>query len=70
MKWTTMGRIERIAVINGTPEKVVDGRKLIGGFRLNTNGFEEIWFDKVIWDVTSISEMDSIKKYRLVRKAS
>lgn len=64
------GRIERIAVINGTPEKAVDGRRLIGGFRLNTNGFEEIWFDKAVWDVTLISELDGIKKYRLVRKAS
>lgn len=64
------GRLERIAVVNGTVEKNVDGRRLIGGFRLNTSGFEEIWFDKAIWDVTLISETDGIKKYQLVRKAS
>lgn len=64
------GRLERIAVVNGTFEKTIDGRRLIGGFRLNTSGFEDIWFDKAIWNVTMISEMDGIKRYRLVRKTS
>lgn len=64
------GRLERIAVVNGTFEKTINGRRLIGGFRLNTSGFEEIWFDKAIWDVSLISEPDGIKNYRLIRKAS
>ena len=64
------GRLERIAVVNGAFEKTIGGRRLIGGFRLNTSGFEEIWFDKAVWDVALLSELDGIKKYRLVRKAS
>ncbi|BCL52112.1 hypothetical protein [Siphovirus Jomon_CT89] len=64
------GRLERIAVINGNPEKTLEGRRLIGGFRLNTSGFEEIWFDKAVWDATLISDVNGIKKYRLVRKTS
>lgn len=64
------GRIERIAVINGNPEKTVDGRRLIGVFRFNTGGYEEIWFDMDIWNATLMSDLDGVKKYRLTRKAS
>lgn len=64
------GRIERIAVVDGTLEKTVDGRKFIGGYRLNTGGFESIWFDRAVWDVSVISDDQYYKTYRLVRKES
>lgn len=64
------GRIERIVVIGNAGEKTIDGRTFIGGSRLNTQGYEEIWFDKAVWDVTSIPNPDGIETYRLTRKAS
>lgn len=63
------GRIERIVLIQTTPERVVDGRRLIGGYRLKTEYMEEVWFDKAVWDVALISE-EGIPQYRLTRKAS
>lgn len=66
----TQGRVERIAVVAGTLEKTINGRKFIGGYRLNTQGFELIWFDKAVWDVSLLSDEDRIKTYRLTRKAS
>ena len=63
------GRIERIVLIKTTPERVVDGRRLIGGYRLKTEYMEEVWFDKAVWEVTAISET-GIPQYRLTRKAS
>lgn len=38
------GRIERIAVAGSEHDKEVDGRRFIGGYRVNTGGYEEIWF--------------------------
>ncbi len=63
------GRIDRIVLIQTTPERVVDGRKFFGGYRLKTEYMEEVWFDKAVWDVTLISE-DGIPQYRLTRKVS
>nr|DAM98188.1 MAG TPA: hypothetical protein [Caudoviricetes sp.] len=63
------GRLERILLIQTTPERVVDGRRLIGGYRLKTEYMEEVWFDKAVWDVTLISEA-GIPQYRLTRKTS
>lgn len=62
------GKIEKIA-IRGVPSREIEGREYIGGYRLDGT-FDELWFDKAIWDITLISELDGIKQYRLVRKAS
>ena len=64
------GRIERIAIIGGTEERVVDGRRLIGGYRPANGVYDEIWFDKDLWESTLIYEGEYITGYRLVRKAS
>lgn len=64
------GMIERIAVTGGNPGWITDGRKFIGGYRLNTQGFESIWFDKAVWDITLVSDKDRVKTYRLTRKVS
>lgn len=63
------GRIERIVLIRTTPERVVDGRRLIGGYRLKSEYMEEVWFDKAVLDVALISE-GGIPQYRLTRKAA
>lgn len=62
------GRFEKIA-IRGVSSREIEGREYIGGYRLDGT-FDELWFDKTIWDVTLISETDDIKEYRLVRSAS
>ena len=62
------GRFEKIA-IRGVPSREIEGREYIGGYRLDGT-FDELWFDKAVWDVTLISELDGIEKYQLVRKAS
>lgn len=64
------GRIERIAVAGSEHDKEIDGRRFIGGYRANTGGYEEIWFDKAVWDVTMIAENEYFKTYQLIRKAS
>ena len=64
------GRLERIAVVAGDSDRVTDERRLIGGYRLNASGYENIWFDKAFWDVTLIAEDMHTKIYRLTRKAS
>lgn len=64
------GRIERIAIIGGTEEKVVDGRRLIGGYRPANGVYDEIWFDKALWESTLIYEGEYVTGYRLTRKAS
>lgn len=64
------GRIERIAIIGGTQEKVVDGRRLIGGYRPANGVYDEIWFDKDLWGITLIHEGEYVTGYRVVRKAS
>lgn len=64
------GRIERIAIVEGNSDRVTDERRLIGGYRINTSGYESIWFDKAVWDVTVIAEDVYAKTYRLTRKAS
>ena len=64
------GRLERIAVPQGDPDREIDGRRFIGGYRLNTQGFESIWFDKAVWDVSLVPDGEYAKVYRLTRKAS
>lgn len=64
------GRLERIAIVSGDSDRVTDERRLIGGYRINTSGYENIWFDKAVWDVALISEDMHTKIYRLTRKAS
>lgn len=64
------GRIERIAIIGGTEERVVDGRRLIGGYRPANGVYDEIWFDKALWESTLIYEGEYVTGYRLTRKAS
>lgn len=64
------GRIEKIAVVNGCAGKDIDGRAYIGGYRLNTSGYEEIWFDKSVWDVETLPKWNGVPAYRLTRKVS
>ena len=64
------GRLERIAVTSAESDRIVDGRRFIGGYRLNTSGFESVWFDKAIWTVAPMPKENGIETYRLVRKAS
>lgn len=64
------GRLERIAVIGDSTDYAVNGRRFIGGYRLNASGYESVWFDKAVWDTALISEDEYFKTYRLTRKAS
>lgn len=64
------GRIERIAIIGGTEERVVDGRRLIGGYRPANGVYDEIWFDKALWESTLIYEGEYVTGYRVVRRAA
>lgn len=64
------GRIERIAIIGGVEERVVDGRRLIGGYRPANGVYDEIWFDKALWESTLVYGGEYVTGYRLVRKAS
>lgn len=63
------GRIERIGVVNGSMGKDIEGRAYIGGYRLNSSGYESIWFDKSVWNVETLPKQDGILAYRLTRKA-
>ena len=63
------GRIERIGVVNGSAGKDIDGRAYIGGYRLNSSGYESVWFDKSVWNIESLPKQDGIIAYRLTRKA-
>lgn len=63
------GRIERIAVVNGSMGKDIDGRVYIGGYRLNSNGYESVWFDKSVWTIEALPKQDGIIAYCLTRKA-
>ena len=63
------GRIERIGVVNGCAGKDIDGRAYIGGYRLNSSGYESVWFDKSVWNIEALPKQDRIIAYRLTRKA-
>jgi hypothetical protein len=63
------GRIERIGVVNGSMGKDIDGRAYIGGYRLNSSGYESVWFDKSVWNIEALPKQDGIIAYRLTRKA-
>lgn len=62
------GRLEKLAVVNGRAGKDIDGRSYIGGYRLNTSGYESVWFDKSVWNVEALPKQDGILAYRLTRK--
>jgi len=64
------GRIERIAIIGGVEERVVDGRRLIGGYRPANGVYDEIWFDKDLWEIALIDDGKYVTGYRLVRNVS
>lgn len=64
------GRIERIAIIGSSEERVVNGRRLIGGYRPANGVYDEIWFDKALWESTLIYEGEYVTGYRVVRRAS
>ena len=63
------GRIERIGVVNGSAGKDIDGRAYIGGYRLNSSGYETVWFDKSVWNIEALPKQDGVIAYRLTRKA-
>lgn len=63
------GRLEKLAVVDGSMGKVIDGQTYIGGYRLNTSGYESVWFDKSVWNVETLPKQDGILAYRLTRKA-
>lgn len=63
------GRFEKLAVVNGSAGKDIDGRAYIGGYRLNTDGYESVWFDKSVWNIEALPKQDGILAYRLTRKA-
>ena len=63
------GRFEKIAVINGSAGKDINGRAYIGGYRLNSSGYESVWFDKAVWNIETLPKQDGILAYRLTRKA-
>lgn len=63
------GRLERLALIDSSAGKDIDGRTYIGGYRLNSGYYEEIWFDKSVWNVETLPKQDGIIAYRLTRKA-
>lgn len=62
------GRFEKLAVVNGSMGSDIDGRAYIGGYRLNTSGYESVWFDKSVWNVEELPKQDGILAYRLTRK--
>lgn len=63
------GRLEKIAVVNGSAGKDINGRACIGGYRLNSSGYESVWFDKSVWNIEPLSKQDGLIAYRLTRKA-
>ena len=62
------GRLEKLAVVNGCAGKDINGRAYIGGYRLNSGGYESVWFDKSVWNVEELPKQDGILAYRLTRK--
>ena len=62
------GRIERIGIVNGSAGKDIDGRAYIGGYRLNSSGYESVWFDKSVWNIEALPKQDGVIAYRLTRK--
>lgn len=62
------GRFEKLAVVNGTSRKDIDGRVHVGGYRLNSSGYESVRFDKSVWNVEILPKQDRIITYRLTRK--
>lgn len=55
------GRIERIGVDDGNSGKDIDGRAYIGGYRLNSSGYESVWNNE------PLPKQDGIIAYRLTR---
>lgn len=57
------GRLERLALVNGSAGKDIDGRAYIGGYHLNSGGYGSVW------NVETLPKQDGIIAYRLTRKA-
>lgn len=64
------GRLEKLALIDSSAGKDIDSQTYIGGYRFNSNYYEEIWFDKSVWDVETLPKWNGVPPYRLTRKAS
>lgn len=62
------GRLEKLAVVNGSACKDIDGRAYIRGYHLNSGGYGSVWFDKSVWNVEALPKQDGIIAYRLTRK--
>ena len=62
------GRIERFALIDSSAGKDIDGRTYIGGYHFNCGFYEEIWFDKSVWNVETLPTRHDVPAYRLTRK--
>ena len=62
------GRFEKLALVDGSADREVDGRTYIGGYRLASRCCEEIWFDKSVWNVETLPKRNGVQAYRLTRK--
>lgn len=62
------GRFEKLALVDGSADRDVDGRSYIGGYRLGSRCCEEIWFDKSVWHVETLPKRNGVQAYRLTRK--
>lgn len=47
---------------------VVLVRTYIGGYRITSGYYEEIWFDKSVWNVETLPKWNGVPAYRLTRK--
>lgn len=56
------GRLEKLAVVNGSAGKDIDGRAYIGGCHLNSGGYGSVW------NIEPLPKQDGIIAYRLTRK--
>ena len=63
------GRLEKFALIDSSVGKDIDDRTHIGGYRFNSGHYEEIWFDKSVWNVETLPKWNGVPAYRLTRKA-
>ena len=56
------GRLEKLEVVNGSAGKDIDGRAYIGGYRLNSSGYESVC------NIEPLPKQDGIIAYCLTRK--
>ena len=57
------GRLEKLAVVNGSADKDIDGKAYIGGYHLNSGGYGSVW------NIETLPKQDGIIAYRLPGKA-